>query len=673
MIEVSVHYAGISKDRISHIAGLSHSADILKKESLSFLDSYSELPYDMFFDLRMNSVRVLYIQPFFNFLLWYYYDTEAIHKLVQTRLYETASNPPPAIPLEPATPQRVQYHINILNPYILVPVHPSASQGVILDLGRIELSNSFFAKADQTCLLPIFIADRVHPTEGEKTKHHEEEGGVKPIYFTKVSDASEYDTEGIPNVQMVEEIFVSMSDMNMKSFTSDAFERGSTVSLGQSVDASGSARKQRRLISKSAREVQQLANSIISDTRMSLIVQWPYGPVDKFPSQPWSKYVIHVPQLIFKVTEEQCETLYRMIEFNICSNANYYIGHNEALPPLMVKDKRWKRKQVGKKGPLTDSRLLIGTSRNPDSFSVQSGESFIDGTSSDVGERRMTGPVLAEGLSEKEFVTDGDNGIAENLSELSIEPLQFPEGENEKVLAVVPKMKYTNYSMILQLDQLYFGFRHNDDDAAHRRASHESYEKKMEQLKELDTKSFISSVQISDSKRLDIIARERELFETKPPLDLKFMSVVFDAHDILIFYHCFNDSSLDGDFTIRTISLMDKSGTENKFTEILTPQRENQGLDSIEVASEASPNHQIVITYRKLHEFAKQDWIVDMHQIYAFLIPELFWSVMGFQMTFINESLKYFYMWKSWRDPNNGASRSQVIEVKEDMKNDESK
>ena len=56
-----------------------------------------------------------------------------------------------------------------------------------------------------------------------------------------------------------------------------------------------------------------------------------------------------------------------------------------------------------------------------------------------------------------------------------------------------------------------------------------------------------------------------------------------------------------------------------------------------------------MIAYRKANEFAKQTWTVDMHRISAFLISQLFWSVMGFQLGFIGESLKYFYMWKEWR------------------------
>ena len=40
----------------------------------------------------------------------------------------------------------------------------------------------------------------------------------------------------------------------------------------------------------------------------------------------WSKFVVHVPLLLFSLTEEQTEILYRLIEYNICSKSDYFIG-----------------------------------------------------------------------------------------------------------------------------------------------------------------------------------------------------------------------------------------------------------------------------------------------------------------------------------------------------------
>ena len=133
------------------------------------------------------------------------------------------------------------------------------------------MSNSFFLKIDQKCLLPIFIAERFSENEGKKENESESDSSKsdtsKPIYLTKVGDMFEYESESIPNVQMVEEIFVSMSDMNMKSFSSDAFDKSSSsLPIDQQPTDSTSSRRQRRLINKSAHEVQQLAKSIMSDT-----------------------------------------------------------------------------------------------------------------------------------------------------------------------------------------------------------------------------------------------------------------------------------------------------------------------------------------------------------------------------------------------------------------------
>ena len=114
-------------------------------------------------------------------------------------------------------------------------------------------------------------------------------------------------------------------------------------------------RKNKKLpLSRSAKEVNELATTIMSDTRMMVIVQWPYGdypippppsaktPLESSfsasssslkqkPTQPWSKYIIHVPHLLFHVTEEQCELLYNIVEFNVCSKADYFLGHNDIL------------------------------------------------------------------------------------------------------------------------------------------------------------------------------------------------------------------------------------------------------------------------------------------------------------------------------------------------------
>ena len=59
---------------------------LLPSNSLKKSENYSRMPYDAHFSLKMRSVRVMYVQPFFNFLLWYYYETDAIQNFVYSRL-----------------------------------------------------------------------------------------------------------------------------------------------------------------------------------------------------------------------------------------------------------------------------------------------------------------------------------------------------------------------------------------------------------------------------------------------------------------------------------------------------------------------------------------------------------------------------------------------------------
>jgi hypothetical protein len=668
MIEFSMHYAAPHSENRSLLSFENDfKSNLLSDQSLSASSAYVELPYDVYFDLKMNSVRVTYIQPFFNFLLWYYYDTEAIHKFVSSRFSATTN----LVQLtSPSGSQRVQYQLNISNPFLLIPIHPTASHGVLLDLGHIKMKNRFFKKIDDRCLHPVVVLNAVQPPDPiyrsasvmkppcnytivdtippaappEKTK-----------YITMLNDVGDYHSHSIPNVQCVEEIFVSITDMNMKSYSREMFEDACAVAPS------------RRFASRSVKQVQSIADNIISDTMMSVIVQWPFDhsesaisssmksssttPQPPPPtSQPWSKYIIHVPQIVFNITEEQCEVLYRMVEFNICSQSNYYIGHNEALPALLRSEvnSNWVNAEKDEK---KIKRMLIGSVRNqsdnldPDYAEQQT--RLSDDSVSKILEYGDIQDRKKEKSQDEDSLSETIESILNN-SEDQLEEKKKERVKSEKVQKRTD-MRWCTYAMVLQLDQLYFDFRHNASDAAKRKGLREQFEKKLEKMGEQESLDYTSNLTISCEERKKIIQKERENFEKLLPLDLKFVSVSFDARNILIEYRSYQDGSLTGDFILGTVTLQDISKTGNKFPEILTLKSQNGELN--DVGSSRSLD-QIYVTYRKPYEMARQTWVIDMHQIDAHLVSELFWSVLGFQLSFIRESLRFFYMWKEWRDPN---------------------
>eukprot|EP00211_Chloroparvula_japonica_P017714 CAMPEP_0119151592 /NCGR_PEP_ID=MMETSP1310-20130426/46544_1 /TAXON_ID=464262 /ORGANISM="Genus nov. species nov., Strain RCC2339" /LENGTH=264 /DNA_ID=CAMNT_0007143875 /DNA_START=1 /DNA_END=792 /DNA_ORIENTATION=+ len=264
-----------------------------------------------------------------------------------------------------------------------------------------------------------------------------------------------------------------MNRMNMKTFKG--------VEL---VTAGQDSAKHRRFL----QNAKESADEIVCDTSCSILVQWAGGKAtlsdseerqaeakrvyahmvdgEAIPPVEWSRFAVHVPSIVCTMREEQLETLFRVLEFNICSRANYYIGENHhRFSPLP--------EEVSSNSPILDRGWA----------------------ESEPQRRQRRDGVL---ISTHKFLADSSGGTP--------------------VLSRVQRYLFCPYAMRMKLDKLYLGYVHSAEDEAGRRTAYSEYEGRVQHQREFRIPSFCSfDFTNLDESRADVLRRERQELEDIAP------------------------------------------------------------------------------------------------------------------------------------------------------------